>query len=264
MKEQNENFVKAKDDLKKFNGRGEGKVLVVNEAPAALISKALAHGQDLNQLEKLLELQIKYEENEARKAYHEDLARFNEVAPPVSKDKFNKAFDSWYTSLGNLLNTYGPVLGQFGLSISFPTPKQTEKAMEVFCKLSHRMGHSETTSMSGPIDASPVGGQSGKRVRNPLQDVKSTFTYLRSATCEAVLGVAGTEGTINDNGNAGSISVEFITKEQVKELTKELKGFPDEGKAFLEWLEVETVDTITAGKQYNQALSGLKDAKKGQ
>ena len=152
-------------DQEKFDERAEpeGKVLVVNEPPAALISKALAHGQDLAQLEKLLELQIKYEENEAKKAYNLDLARFNEVAPPVTKDKVNKAFNNApYTSLGNLLNTYSPVLGTFGLSVSFPTPTQTDDSMTVHCKLSHRMGHSETVSIKGPVDASPVGGQSGK------------------------------------------------------------------------------------------------------
>ena len=73
--------------------------------------------------------------------------------------------------------------------------------MTVECRLAHRMGHTESISMTAPIDQAAVGKSSGERSRNPIQDIKSTFTYLRSATCEAILGVAGTEGTINDDGN---------------------------------------------------------------
>ncbi len=229
----------------------------------SVVLVALNKNYQPEMVEKMMELQERFEKNEARKAFHLDLANFKENAPPVAKDKWNNAFKSWYTSLGNLLGTYNPVLGQYGLSISFPTPTQTDKTMEVYCKLSHRMGYSDTVSMTGPIDESPVGSQSGKRVRNALQDVKSTFTYLRSATCEAVLGVAGTEGTVNDNGNtAGSESTEFITDEEVKKLTKDInKFYTDGGQEFLKHLGAETVDTIYAGEQYNKAKGWIRDMK---
>ena len=240
----------------------EPEAVLPEDQTMSVVLVALNKGYTPELVEKMMALQERFEANEARKAFHLDLAAFNEVAPAVTKDKTNKAFsDAKYTSLGNLLNTYSPVLGKFGLSVSFPTPAQTDTSMTVYCRLSHRTGHSETVSIMGPVAASPVGKESGKKARNPLQDIKATFTYLRSATCEAVLGVAGTEGTVNDNGNTGSSSVEFITEEQAKALNKELAAFPDEGKAFLEFIGAETVDTISAGAQYKKALLALKKEK---
>jgi len=175
--------------------------LPVSASPNAVVMMAMQKGYTPELIEKMMALSERNDANEARKAYFEAVAAFKAEAPPVKKDKYNTFFKSNYTSLGNLLGTYNPVLGRHGLSVSFPTPEQTETSMTVECRLAHRMGHIEAITMTAPIDKAAIGKQSGERSRNPLQDIKSTFTYLRSATCEAILGVAGTEGTIDDDGN---------------------------------------------------------------
>jgi len=167
----------------------------------AIIFEAMKKNFTPEQIEKMMDLAERNQKNIARQAFFEALANFKAGAPPVKKDKFNKFFNSHYTSLGNLLDTYNPALGKHGLSISHPTPNQTDKTMTVECRLAHRLGHTESVSMTAPIDQAAIGKQSGERSRNPIQDIKSTFTYLRSATCEAILGVAGTEGTVDDDGN---------------------------------------------------------------
>jgi len=180
--------------------------LPVATSPNAVVMMAMQKGYTPELIEKMMDLSERHEANEARKAFFEAVALFKAEAPPVKKDMHNKYFDSWYTSLGALLNTYNPVLGKHGLSLSFPVhpTQQTDKTMTAECRLSHRMGHSESISMTAPIDQAAIGKISGQRSRNPIQDIKSTFTYLRSATCEAILGVAGTEGTVDDDGNAAS------------------------------------------------------------
>jgi len=168
----------------------------------AIIFEAMKKNFTPEQIEKMMDLAERNQKNIARQAFFEALANFKAEAPPVKKDKFNKFFNSHYTSLGNLLDTYNPALGKHGLSISHPTPNQTDKTMTVECRLAHRLGHTESVSMTAPIDQAAIGKSSGERSRNPIQDIKSTFTYLRSATCEAILGVAGTEGTVDDDGNS--------------------------------------------------------------
>jgi hypothetical protein len=235
-----------------------------HEPSTSVVITAMNRGYSPEFVEKMMALQERHEANEARKEFFKALADFKSEMPPVTKDKYNSFFKSHYTSLGNLLDTYNPVLGRNGLSLQFPTPVQSDKTMTVECRLSHRMGHTETVSMTGPIDTAAIGKQSGERSRNPMQDLKSTFTYLRSATCEAILGVAGTEGTFNDDGNAARAGDQkFITPEQVTELTKDIAKFPDQGVEFLKWIGAETVDTIYAGAQYKKAVEGLKAIKKG-
>ena len=72
-----------------------------------------------------------HEDNIAKKAFFAAKADFKAEAPRVKKDKYNSFFKSNYTSLGNLLDTYNPVLGKHGLSISFPTPQQTDVSEEL-------------------------------------------------------------------------------------------------------------------------------------
>lgn len=180
--------------------------IVQDDSPHAIVMMAMRKGYDKDFIKEMMQLEKEHYQEIARRAYFEALANFKQEAPAVEKDKINPHFNSRYTSLGKLLETYNPILGKHGLSVSFPTPEQAEKTMAVECRLAHRMGHSESIKITGPIDQAAIGGQSGKRSRNPIQDIKSTFTYLRSATLEAILGVSGTEASsVDDNGNlAGS------------------------------------------------------------
>ena len=207
-------------------------------------------------IEKMMELQERNDANNARKAFFDAFANFKAEMPPVKKDKYNKYFKSWYTSLGMLLDTYNPILGSNGLSLQFPSPEQGDTSMTVACKLSHRLGHSETVTMKGPIDTAAVGRVSGQPSRNAMQDLKSTFTYLRSVTCESILGVAGTEGTVDDDGN-GAGEVEYITEAQVTELKKEREKRKVDGPKFLAHFDVDSLDKIPA-KRFKEAMSVMK------
>lgn len=226
----------------------------------AVILAAMGKNYTPEQVEKMLELQMKWEANEARKAHFDAVAAFKAEAPPVKKDKFNKGSGSWYTSLGMLLSTYNPYLGKHGLSVSFAPPKQTDTTMTVECRLAHKMGHVESISMTGPIDDAPVSKSSGKRSRNPLQDVKSTFTYLRSITCEAILGVAGTEATLDDDGNAaGDTETDFITSEQAEEITALIKEKNIDVKKWLNDLKIDSIESMRVD-WYAPAIRDLKKA----
>lgn len=231
-------------------------VAVESSNPETAIMAAIQKGYEPAFIEKMMELQERWEANNARKAFFDDLANFKAEAPPVKKDKYNKFFDSWYTSLGNLLDTYNPVLGKHGLSVSFPIQPQTGQTMTVECRLSHRMGHSESISLTAPIDQAAVGKSSGQRSRTPIQDVKSTFTYLRSATCEAVLGVAGTEATQNDDGN-GAGGVAYITDEEQADLEALMSEVKADGPKFLKYFEIVDLSELPANK-YKAAVKALE------
>lgn len=242
-------------DMQKFEDRSEGNLIVVDGAnsPFAMTKLGLAHGQSLADIEKMLELQIKWEENEAKKAYFDAVAGFKENPPEVLKDKKNSQFnDSGYTSIGNLLKTVNPVLGKHGLSASYEIT-QAGELITVACKLSHRLGHSESVSMSAPPD------KSGGNSKNPIQQIKSTITYLKGVTFESVTGLAATDANRDDDGNAAGTPVEYITLDQRTEINERIKGaYIDGGKKFLKWLKVESVETIPAAK-YEMALTAFRE-----
>ena len=247
-------------DIKKFEERGEVTVVSNGNSPAELTRLALTHGQSLADIEKMLELQIKYEKNEAKKAYYEAVAKFKENPPTITKDKYNKQFDSWYVGLGNLLEIVSGPLGEVGLSLSFPTPKQEEGSLTVECKLSHRLGHSETTSMTGPVLAGAIGKASGKPSRNALQDIKTTFTYLRSATCEAVLGMAGTDASLDSNGNSPEGEIKYVDKAQIDKIEGLLIEKESDVSMFLAWMKVDKIKDIFE-VDFKKAEQALKDQK---
>jgi len=164
--------------------------------PMSMLAMAVKQGMSLETIKELRALQKEYEADEARKAYAAALAAFKSRPLVVVKDKENTQYSkggrkAMYTSKGNLVNTINPVLSEYGLSAGW-TFDQT-KGISVTCKLTHKMGHSESVTLGGLPDDSGA--------KNPLQQIKSAITYLEVATFEAVTGTASTEGGMDDDGN---------------------------------------------------------------
>jgi len=176
--------------------------LPAQSSPNAVVIMAMQKNYTPELIEKMMALQERNDANEARKAYYQAVADFKMNPPKILKDKENSQFSradkkSMYVSLGNLVQTVNPALGQHGLSASWEI-NQAEKMVKVSCKLSHRLGHSETVTMEAPPDVS------GGNAKNPIQQIKSTITYLRAATFEAVTGLAATDDANTDDDGNGS------------------------------------------------------------
>lgn len=162
--------------------------------PADLVRYAMSAGADIEKLERLYALQQRYEADQAKKAFMEAVAAFKANPPVITKDKENKQYGSYYTSLANLVNTANEKLAPHGLNARWDL-HQTDQ-ITVSCILSHVAGHSESVSLSGPPDVSGS--------KNALQQVKSTVTYLRGATFESVVGIASTDFNTDDDANSAA------------------------------------------------------------
>ena len=161
-------------------------------APADLLRYALENGADLDRLEKLMELQQRYEENEARKAYVAAMAEFKLNPPQISKDKLVQFSGTSYThaTLGNVTGAIVEGLAKHGFSHRWDTEQQGAQVV-VTCILTHRKGHSERTTLSAAKD------DSGKK--NNIQQVASAITYLQRYTLLAATGLA-THDQVDDDG----------------------------------------------------------------
>ena len=172
--------------------------------PAMLLNLAIEKGAEIDKLSQLMDLQMKWEANQARKAYHIAMAAFKSNLPTVAKDKTNSQYKSKYASEDALINTINPELSKHGLSASFDF-NQDNGIIKVTCNITHAGGHRESVSLSGEAD--------GSGSKNPLQQIKSTTTYLRKATFEAITGIASSDNPADDDGNSSS-EKKFIDDKQ--------------------------------------------------
>ena len=183
----------------------------------------------------------------ARKAYYEAKVSFKASVPDVTKDKQNKQYDSAYASIGNVVNTVNEALSKFDLDASWEFD-QGER-IKVTCTLRHALGHSESVSLFGAPDASGS--------KNPLQQIKSTLTYLKLATYEAVTGIATKEGNLDDDGNAaGGKSDEFITEAQADALRADLDALSADIAGYCQHIGVDAITKIPVAK-YARALEAV-------
>src|ERR1700741_1155447 len=159
----------------------------------SMIHAGIAQKASIADLKELYALKKEWEAEEARKAYNSAIADFKANPPTIMKDKQNKQYDSWYTSLANLVNRGNEAMAPFGLNARWDLDQSKAPTITVGCILSHVKGHSERVTMSAPADTS---GQ-----KNPIQQIKSTITYLRGVTFEMVTGLASTEHNADDDGN---------------------------------------------------------------
>ena len=238
-------------DMEKFDERSTPQVPAVMGG-VSLVQMAIQKNYDPAFIEKMMDLQERNDTKVAKQAYIGAMAEFKANLPTVIKDKENKQYSSMYVSESALLNTINPELSKHGLSATFSFPETEGNTMKVTCTITHKAGYGESVTLPGPIDTSGS--------KNPLQQVKSTVTYLRKATFEAITGIATSDPIADDDGNSSG-SVEYISIDQQTEINDYFDElYTDNGKKFLKWLGAESVDTIPI-KDYKKAIDSLKDIK---
>ena len=204
--------------------------------PSDLLSILVQRGADLATLEKFMDLKEREEKNQARKAFVVAMTKFKADPPEIYKDKENKQFKSKYSSIDAMVNSTIPKLSKYGLSHSWQIGEINGNP-QVTCILTHELGHSESATMSAPPDTS--GGGS----KNPIQQIKSTQTYLKIATFEAVTGLVSTEGNLDDDGNASG-EIQYITDAMQKEINNLIKSTKADKAKVLKYLKSESVEKI--------------------
>lgn len=217
----------------------------VKNSPADLIRQAVARGADLEKLSSLLDLQIKWETNEARKAFQVAMAAFKTNPPNIGKDKKVSFGNTKYShaSLFNVVNQITKELSKHGLSASWETHQNGQ--IGVTCRITHVLGHSQETTLQAPADTSGS--------KNAIQAIGSTISYLQRYSLLAVLGLAAHD--MDDDG-VKSDDVP-ITEEQIVTLKEHIMAVNADEAKFLKYLKVESLDQIMSS-QFLKAVNALK------
>jgi hypothetical protein len=224
--------------------------------PMDMLQRAVESGANMETLEKLMGLQERWEANQARKAFDAAMADAKEDIPTIKKNRTVDFTSSKgrthykHEDLAEIATTVNPILSKHGLSYRFRTTAEINQPISVTCILSHRLGHSEETTLSAPRD------DSGNK--NAIQQVGSTLTYLQRMTLKAALGLAASE---DDDGRKSSGDVaEAISKENVEKLLTLINETETDIEKFCQYMGVEAVPDITTAS-LPRALSMLEKKK---
>lgn len=172
------------------------RALAAVATPAQLLQIAVERGADLAYVEKLMELQERFEANAARKAHNEAVSAFKSAAITIVKGKLitdGPLKGKKHADLFDVVSAVTPALSKHGLSISWALTKDEKDWIEVTCYLKHAAGHVESVAMGGGPDTGPG--------RNAIQARCSVKTYLERYTATAILGMAATDA--DDDGSGG-------------------------------------------------------------
>ena len=210
--------------------------------PMDLITAASNSNASIEQMERLFDLQLRWEENEARKLFNAAFADFKAEGVRLVKTKHVKFSGTEYkhAELGNICDTVIPLLSKYGLSHSWDV-KQESGAISVTCKVSHIAGHSESTTLCGEPDSSGS--------KNKIQAVGSAVSYLQRYSLLCALGLA-TNASDDDGNGAGKQK----QKPQVSDNDPHVKAL--RACVSLEGLQAEWADIPNADRP---KYSGIKD-----
>ena len=166
--------------------------------PMSLIEIAVGQNADVDKLAKLMDLQLRWEANEAKKAFVSAMNAFKANPPEILKNHLvsyearGQQVSYKHATLDHVCDAVTEALSKQGISHRWRL-EQTGAEIRVTCILTHEMGHSEeTTLMGGPDDTGS---------KNKIQSISSTVTYLERYTLLAATGLAAKgddDGRLNE------------------------------------------------------------------
>lgn len=173
-------------------------ITTVSATPADLLMHAMNSGADLDRLERLMDMQIKWEQREAHKAYTAAMAEFKLNPPTIIKDKHvsfktDKGVTQYdHATIGNVVEKIVAALAEHGFSHRWIPTRGEGGMMSITCVITHKLGHSEETTLEAGLDQS--GG------KNNIQAMISTKTYLERHSLLAATGLA-TKDQVDDDAH---------------------------------------------------------------
>ncbi len=156
-------------------------------SPAALIEQAIEKGSGVEVMERLLALQERYDAFNARKAFDDAMADLRKNLPKITKSRevdftTSKGRTNYrFEDLAEITEALSGPMSEVGLSFRWYTDN-VSGGVKVTCRITHRDGHFEETSLVGPLDATGN--------KNPIQAIGSAVTYLQRYTLKAAVGIA--------------------------------------------------------------------------
>lgn len=203
-------IVKKENAIVKSNGT----------SPADLLQLAIEKDVDIEKLSKLMDLQERWDAQQAKKAFLIAKSEFQSRCPVLHKSKrvgftskkTGSKVDYSYVPLGSIANQIKELLNECGLSYCWKT-KEDAGRITITCIVSHIDGHSEENSMTA--------GKDDSGMKNQIQQIGSTMTYLQRYSLIGALGISTADMDVD--GEQPKEKPAKLTKEASSELLSKAK-----------------------------------------
>lgn len=225
--------------------------------PMALIQTALEQNIDADKLEKLLDLQERWDKARAKEAYSAAMNACQQELPLVFRDRTNSHTKAKYATLGALQETIKPVYLKHGFSLSHGTADSPlQNHYRCICDVAHVGGHVERYYLDLPADDRGINGSTNK---TPVQAIGSTLTYGQRYLEQRIFNVT-IAGQDNDGNRPRQSAV--ISQDQEVTLREWIENKGADMAAFLKAFDIEKLSDLPAAK-FPNALDMLKRRKQG-
>jgi hypothetical protein len=225
----------------------------VDLTPLGLLRMAVQQKANLDQLTKLFELHERWQAGQACQAFNAAMAKFKQRPPKILKNKHSilDGIEYDHATLDHVTEAITESLSAVGIAHRWVVSQSHEIA--VTCVLTHRMGHSEETTLKALPDTSGS--------KNSIQAIGSTVTYLERYTLLAAMGMAAA-GMDNDSRLADEEHKPAISEARLLEGLAFIREAPDLvtlQRSFLSFVqEAQEVSDKDAEAQYIKAKDERK------
>lgn len=163
--------------------------LPVAPNPLTILQGAIEKGIDAEQLSQLMDLQERYEANQARRAFAAAMADFQSVCPQIRKTGKESRGRYTYPKLDEIMKTIQPHMKDCGLSVHFDTEMTSELIVTATCFVTHRDGHTQSNQFAAPVDQTK--SNAGNYIMNSTQQTGSARSYAKRYALMDALNLVG-------------------------------------------------------------------------
>lgn len=207
-----------------------------SRVPADLIRAAITGGVDLDKMERMLNIQMQWEANEAKKAYNDAMSKVHALIPSIAKTMKNPQTNSRYVDLNDIIVKTKEVYTNEGFSVSFYEGDEApEGHVRICADITHRLGHTVTRHYDVPLDGK---GLKGNANMTAIHGKASATSYGRRYLMCMIFNIP----TNDDNdGNTNDVPLD---DNKVKIIRDGIAEVGIDEQQFLKYMDVEKIEDI--------------------
>jgi len=250
---------------------GEGREIVPvrqesGMAILAILDRMTANGVTVDAIERVAALYEREQAAHARRAFHDALSAFKGSCPPILRTSVNPQFSrtnangakvaSTFASLEDISRAIDGPLSKCGLSYRWGSIKIEGNKITQECIVSHRDGHSESSSVQQTIESKA--GCSEQQKYGIAQSYAMRYSLIAAlglTTCDP-----DHDGNVDRDRGKGP-RVDTITEEQVMSIETLIDDAKVPKGKFLAWAGVESVEDIPAS-MFKSCVAKLEEKRR--
>ena len=153
----------------------------VDTSPNKLIEMAITQNADVDKLEKLMQLQERWEANQAAKSFNRAMSKFQSECPRIVKSKQGHGYK--YATLGDIQAQIKGTANECGISWRWEIVAQDAEKLTARCIVTHVDGHSQATKSTTFVEPP-------NKMQSRTQMVGVATTYAQRYSLIGALGIS--------------------------------------------------------------------------